>query len=239
MKHIVALSGGKDSTAMALALREIEPRDYTYVCTPTGNELNPMIDHWKRLSVILGKPILPVTGGRSLTGLVKIQNCLPNFQMRWCTRMLKIQPFQRFLLEQLPCTVYVGIRADEADRSGADHDMPLLVSQRFPLAEWGWHKADVLRFLQRRGVVIPRRTDCALCFFQTIYEWYLLWRDHPDQYAEGEGLEAATGHTFRSDSRDTWPAALADLRREFERGRIPKQRKTMEDRPQMCSVCAR
>ena len=38
MKHVVALSGGKDSTAMALELAEREPRDYVYVCTPTGNE---------------------------------------------------------------------------------------------------------------------------------------------------------------------------------------------------------
>lgn len=37
--HVVALSGGKDSTAMALRLREVEPREYTYICTPTGNEL--------------------------------------------------------------------------------------------------------------------------------------------------------------------------------------------------------
>ena len=36
MTHIVALSGGKDSTAMALRLTEMEPRDYQYVVTPTG-----------------------------------------------------------------------------------------------------------------------------------------------------------------------------------------------------------
>jgi tRNA(Ile)-lysidine synthase TilS/MesJ len=42
MNHIVALSGGKDSVAMALRLVEVEPRDYLYVCTPTGNELHPM-----------------------------------------------------------------------------------------------------------------------------------------------------------------------------------------------------
>lgn len=38
MKHIVGLSGGKDSTAMALWLAENQPRDYEYICTPTGEE---------------------------------------------------------------------------------------------------------------------------------------------------------------------------------------------------------
>ena len=33
-RHVVALSGGKDSTALALALHEKEPRDYDYVITP-------------------------------------------------------------------------------------------------------------------------------------------------------------------------------------------------------------
>ncbi len=237
--HIIGLSGGKDSTAMALALAEMEPRDdYEYVCTPTGNELPEMVAHWKNLGEILGKPLRPVTSGRSLAGLIRIQNCLPNFRMRWCTRMLKIEPFQRYIMTRLPCTVYIGIRADEA-REGAQHDMPLLVNQRFPLTEWGWGIGDVKSYLKRRGVEIPVRTDCANCFFQTIPEWYALWQNHPDKYAEGEGWEASTGHTLRSDQRDTWPAALKDLRAEFEGGRIPKHRKGMEDRPAMCSVCAR
>ena len=47
MKHVVALSGGKDSTALALRLAEIEPREYIYVCTPTGNEPPEMFAHWK------------------------------------------------------------------------------------------------------------------------------------------------------------------------------------------------
>jgi tRNA(Ile)-lysidine synthase TilS/MesJ len=37
--HIVALSGGHDSTALSILLKETEPRPYNYVCTPTGDEL--------------------------------------------------------------------------------------------------------------------------------------------------------------------------------------------------------
>lgn len=237
--HIIGLSGGKDSTAMALALSEMEPRDdYEYVCTPTGNELPEMIAHWRKLGELLGKPLKPVTNGRSLAGLIRIQNCLPNWRMRWCTRMLKIEPFQNYIMSRLPCTVYIGIRADEV-REGAQHDMPLLVNQRFPLTEWGWGIGDVKGYLKRRGIEIPTRTDCANCFFQTIWEWYQLWLEHPEEYAEGEGWEESTGHTLRSDQRDTWPAALKELRYEFQRGRIPKQRKGMDDRATMCSVCAR
>src|SRR5512137_1476171 len=53
--RIVALSGGKDSTAMALGLAEQEPDEYEYCYTPTGRELPVMLDHWKRLECLLGK----------------------------------------------------------------------------------------------------------------------------------------------------------------------------------------
>ena len=64
---IVALSGGKDSTAMALRLAEIEPAAYTYVITPTGNELPEMFAHWRRLGELLGSPLVPV-GRTTLAG---------------------------------------------------------------------------------------------------------------------------------------------------------------------------
>lgn len=93
-RHVVALSGGKDSTAMALRLAEVEPRDYVYICTPTGNENDAMFAHWRMLATLLGKPIVPVVGG-TLVGLIRKQQALPNVWMRWCTRMLKIAPICR------------------------------------------------------------------------------------------------------------------------------------------------
>ena len=59
-------------------------------------------------------------------------------------------------------------------------------------------------------------------FFQRLIEWYELWRDNRAAYLEGEALETAIGHTFRSPGRDTQPASLADLRVKFETGWIPR-----------------
>jgi 3'-phosphoadenosine 5'-phosphosulfate sulfotransferase (PAPS reductase)/FAD synthetase len=66
MRHIIGLSGGKDSTALALRLAELEPRDYEYICNETGNELPEMKAHWDNLEKILGKPIQRVRHARSL-----------------------------------------------------------------------------------------------------------------------------------------------------------------------------
>lgn len=239
MKHVVGLSGGKDSTALALWLAENEPRDYVYICTPTADEPDEMFAHWRRLGDLLGKPLTPVPSGNTLEGLIVGYGALPNWRQRWCTRQLKIEPTKRYLLANAPAVSYVGLRADEEDREGIYGEIAG-VTQRYPLREIGWGLRDVLAFLDRRGVTIPKRTDCELCFFQRVGEWWDLLREKPEKYARGEALEAMVGHTFRSPGRDSWSVGLTDLRREFEGGRIPKDRQqmTMLDRPEMCRACS-
>jgi len=237
MHHIVALSGGKDSTAMALRLRELEPdTQFTYICTPTGDELPDMVDHWLRLENLLGTRLTYLTSGHSLGSLIGQWNALPNWRQRWCTRVLKIEPFEKYLASHLPAVTYTGIRADETDREGIEGGGEAI--RRFPMIEWGWGLADVLGYLADRGVTIPDRTDCGACFFQTLGEWHRLWAEHPDRYARYEAWERQTGYTFRSPQRDSQPASLAMLRVQFELGYTPRRTK-MTDRKIMCSVCAR
>jgi hypothetical protein len=237
MKHVVALSGGKDSSAMALRLVEVEPNnDYEFVCTPTGDEPPEMFEHWLKLGKLLGKPILPIMGG-TLKGLIELQNAIPNWRQRWCTRMLKIEPFAAYLAKQGQCTSYVGLRADEEEREGGDYLSIPGVVQRFPLREWGWGLVEVVGYLAERGVTIPKRTDCLKCFFQRLIEWYEFWRDHKESWAEGEALEAKVGHTFRSASRDTWPASMKGLRERFEAGHVPKDTRKDLLKDMQCRVC--
>ena len=244
MNHIVALSGGKDSTAMALRLAEIEPRQYQYVITPTGDELPEMYQHWQLLGDLLGEPLVMLTSGYSLQGLIRRWDALPNYRQRWCTRVLKIEPFNAYLMEHAPATSYVGLRADEPEsvRKGTVLGNVEGIEQRYPLREWGWDIDDVRGYLADREVRIPARTDCARCFFQRLGEWYNLWRDHPDVYAEAEADELKTGHTFRSDGRDTWPAGLTGLRQRFERDSIPRGAGQLamfsDDRADMCRPCS-
>ncbi len=241
--HVVALSGGKDSTAMALRLAEVEPREYVYICTPTGRELPEMFEHWKHLGSLLGKPIVPVVGG-SLFSLIRQQGCLPNFRMRFCTRMLKIEPMAAWLMKQKESyeqvIQYVGLRADEPDREAGDYaDVPGVV-MRFPMRDWEWDIGDVVSYLSKRGVTIPKRTDCDVCFFQRVAEWYRFWLEHPKEWAEGEAIEEEMGHTFRTPGRDSWPVSMKDLRLRFESGAVPtrsikREEKLMADL--QCRVC--
>lgn len=160
--------------------------------------------------------------------------------MRWCTRELKIEPFQRWIVNHLPVVAYVGLRADEEDRPGADYDLGMFCEMRFPLREWGMTRNDVLSALECRGVVIPERTDCARCFFQRPREWWNLWRNHPELFDSAIADEDLTGHTFRNTHQEgKWNCSLRDMKARFEAGEIPETRVGERLRGATCAVCSR
>lgn len=243
--HVVGLSGGDDSSLLSVLLMEREPRPYNYVCTPTGNELPEMFEHWRALGTRLGRPIIPIMHRTGLKGVIREQRMLPNFRARFCTRILKIEPYRAFLFEQIKyghVVSYIGLRADEPGRAGGAYaDIPG-VTMRFPLREWGYDDAKVLSELADRGITIPRRTDCAVCYHQRIGEWYLLWVEYPEFFEQGVELEDEYHATFRTPGRDSWPSGLRSLRCEFEKGRIPTisldrmRRERMA--PGACRVCS-
>lgn len=255
---VIGLSGGKDSTALALRLREVEPKtNFVYICTPTGDEFPSMIMHWQKLEDVLGKPLIRITyKERTLDDLIQIHNMLPNFRARWCTRELKIEPTIAWCIKNAPVLMHVGLRADEQTREGiyGQH-----VKSRFPFREWGWGLSEVLSYLDlcrtKYGIKIPRRTDCATCYHQRIGEWWYFWRHYPNRFKRAANQEKKIGHTFRSPGRDTWPVALIDLGNEFlrlaelgncdfkatqdarmiERGNTPRKERAQGE---LCRVCS-
>lgn len=236
--HIVGLSGGKDSVAMALRLAEVEPREYKYICTPTGNEPDEMIVHWERLEQILNCKIIRVNS-LTLESVMQRENILPSHKMRWCTRRLKIEPTIAYVAANSPAIMYVGLRADEEDREGIYSDK---VKSDYPLRRWGWGIDDVLDYLHKKKITIPVDTNCEWCYDKRLSQWRRLWRDNPESYAKAIAYEQATGHTFRSASRDTQPAGLVQLGQKFAAGYIPRgdtDQLALFDAPETrkCRVC--
>jgi 3'-phosphoadenosine 5'-phosphosulfate sulfotransferase (PAPS reductase)/FAD synthetase len=117
IRHILSLSGGKDSTALAIYMRD-RIKDMEYVFCDTGEELPETKEYLDKLEVFLGKEINRLNPERPFSHYLQIYNgVLPDARTRWCTRKLKIEPFEKFVKNDL-CYSYVGIRADEAHRKG-------------------------------------------------------------------------------------------------------------------------
>jgi hypothetical protein len=221
----LAFSGGKDSTALALRMAETG-EEFVNLFNVVGNELPDLLGHVAKVTALTGKRLECTNPGKSLISLIRGYESLPNQNMRWCTRQLKIEPTKAWLLSHPGAVLCVGLRADEPER-GAATLYGESVTYRTPLREWGWGLEEVWAYLDRRGVTVPDRTDCALCYDQRLSEWWRLWKEHPDMWALGEELEELTGHTFRSDTRDTWPASMRGLRERFEAGDAPRDIKPL------------
>lgn len=234
MRHVVALSGGKDSTAMSLRLKELHPEiDFEFVITPTGDELPEMEGHWQRLEQMLGG--LKRLSGMSLFDCIEREQMIPNSRARFCTRILKLEPFIDFM-DSLPdgSTMYVGLRHDEPDRLGIVRPDSRFKTA-YPMRGWRWGINDVVRYLAAKGIEIPKRTDCGACFYQRLPEWRDLLEKYPERYERYVQIEKKIGHTFRSPSRDTWPADLEGLRQQILSGR--KMRNTSARGQQRCRFC--
>lgn len=235
IKHVVGISGGKDSVSMAIRLKELNPTiNFEYVITPTGDELPEMEEHWEKLQGILGT--FKSLGDLDIFQLMDREQMLPNYMARFCPRVLKIEPFVDYMDSLPPDSVlYVGLRADEEGRLGILRDNSKFRIS-YPLREWGWDINAVLGYLQDKGIIIPERTDCGMCFFQRLPEWKQLLEKHPARFEKYVQIEKKFGHTFRSNGRDTWPAALYDLRAEFLSGR--KLRNSKPRGTKKCRFCS-
>ncbi|WP_431244464.1 phosphoadenosine phosphosulfate reductase family protein [Flavobacterium sp. P21] len=123
VRHVLGISGGKDSAALAIYMMKNYPElDIEYYTSDTGKELDDTYNLIENLENYLGREIyrLPVLSDDSLNPFdhfVKMYNgYLPGNMSRWCTKKLKLEPFEKFVGDDLVIS-YVGIRGDE-DREG-------------------------------------------------------------------------------------------------------------------------
>ncbi|MEO9227803.1 MAG: phosphoadenosine phosphosulfate reductase family protein [Devosia sp.] len=199
-KHVLGISGGKDSAALAVFVRQHHPElDVEYFFTDTGKELPEVYEFLGRLEGFLGKPIARLNPRRDFDfWLREYHHFLPSAQTRWCTRQLKLAPFEQWVRPMLAAghkvTSYVAIRADEEYREGytSKHEN-LKVS--LPFREAGIDKKGVMDILESSGVGVPKyyewrsRSGCTFCFFQQKIEWVRLKERHPEAFEEAKQYE--------------------------------------------------
>jgi hypothetical protein len=216
VRHILSLSGGKDSTALALYMKDRVP-EMEYVFCDTKKELKETYRYLEKLGAHLGKPITYIAPEVGFDDLLKQRrNFLPSPQVRWCTEYLKIKPFEKRIGDD-QVIMYIGIRADESHRKGYISTKPN-IQARFPFIENGIKLPDVMRILEDSGLGIPEyynwrsRSGCYFCFFQQRREWVGLLETHPDLFElakDYERTDPVTGEQY------TWVQgeSLADLAR--------------------------
>ncbi len=235
-RHVLGISGGRDSAALAVYMRQHHPElEIEYFFTDTGKELPEVYEFLGRLEGFLGKSILRLNPDRDFDfWLREYKNFLPSPQTRWCTRQLKIKPFEDWVRPFVKAgeivNSYVAIRADEDYREGYVSGQENL-RIHLPFRSDGIDKAAVTEILEAAGVGLPdyyrwrSRSGCTFCFYQQKIEWARLLDEHPDAFEEAKKYEKnaiehgspfswSDGETLQELSR---PERLAQIRADHEK----------------------
>jgi len=198
--HVLGISGGKDSAALAVFMRRNYPHlKIHYFFTDTGKELPEVYDFLAKLEGELGRPIERLDPHRDFDfWLREYGNFLPSARTRWCTRQLKLLPFKKWVQPWLDqgdkVYSYVAIRADEDHREGLTSQHENLIV-KLPFREHGIDKAGVYDLLDASGLGLPKyyewrsRSGCTFCFFHQKIEWVRLKEVHPDAFEEAKRYE--------------------------------------------------
>jgi 3'-phosphoadenosine 5'-phosphosulfate sulfotransferase (PAPS reductase)/FAD synthetase len=232
-RHILCMSGGKDSTALALFMRDRVP-EMEYVFCDTDKELYETYEYLGRIEAFLGKKIIRLNADAGFDRWLETFNgYLPSPSVRWCTKYLKLKPFEAYVGDGEVIS-YVGIRADE-DRIGYISTKPN-IRTLYPLKEAGIDYAGVMKILEESGIGMPpylewgrTHSGCYFCFFQRPIEWVRLLERHPDQFDQAqsyEKIDEREGKTF------TWiqDMPLSELRKPQNVEEIKRRNTESEDR---------
>ena len=216
MRHILSLSGGKDSAALSIYLRD-KVANMEYIFSDTGKELPDTYEYLERIEDFLGQRVHRLNAKLGFDHWYEVYGgMLPSNHRRWCTKMLKLKPFEDFAGSD-PVLNYVGLRADE-DRKGYVSHKPNITAV-YPFQEDGLKLADVEEILRSSGVGMPgytawgrSRSGCFFCFYQQKIEWVRLKERHPDLFEAAKEYERpfeGSGNTFTWGTRES----LSELER--------------------------
>ena len=208
--HILSLSGGKDSTALAFFMKENMPEIFAkteLVFYDTGCDLPETYDYLNKIEVFLKKNIVRVSPEKTFEHLLTINRVLPSHFRRWCTVELKVRPSQKYIEEKFKkegknkVNLYVGIRKDEEHRKGilliSDLERNFIKPQ-YPFIENCICKNDVERILVENGINYPSyynyrsRNGCYFCFYQNPIDWINLYENLPDLFEKASNYEKFT-----------------------------------------------
>lgn len=229
VRHILSLSGGKDSAALALYMRD-RVSEMEYIFHDTDKELPETHDYLARLQALLGKEIHKTTPDQSFDAWLKIYGgMIPSNHRRWCTRMLKLKPFEEYVGDDVVYN-YIGIRADEKREGYISRKSNIIPV--YPFRDDGLVYADIIRILEESGLGLPTftqwgrtRSGCFFCFYQQKIEWVRLKEMYPKLYEEAKAYEyanKATGEAFYWNGRESLkelerPERMEEIKRNWEK----------------------
>ena len=211
---VASISGGKDSAAMSLYLKELGI-EHDRVFMDTGWE-HPLTYQYLRgeLTRVIG-PVTEISGPRKMVDLVLHKGMFPGRLRRFCTQELKVFPMQKYLAT-LDCEAVnaVGIRAAESAARAQMAEWEW--SEGFCCEVWrpliAWSEQEVIDTHKRHGLAPnplylmgATRVGCWPCIYARKAEIRLVADTDPARIDTIRALEAVVGTAMqgRADAKGT------------------------------------
>ena len=216
MKHIVSFSGGKDSTAMLLMMKEKEMQIDEIVFCDTTVEFPQMIEHINQVEKYIGRKITRLQAPHDFEYYLgshiktkgknkgKFGYGWPGPLMRWCTSTLKTDVIRRHLKHYPHRTEYIGIAADEQYRVEKTKSTAN-VTYIMPLYDWEVTEKEALQYCYDLGFDWEGlyekfdRVSCYLCPLQPLRALRKLFNDFPELWENMRRLDKLSYRKFRKD----------------------------------------
>ena len=183
--NIASLSGGLDSSIMWLFLTGYlkgAPRTENImgVFTDPGREDDRTYQMLDTIEAMGGRPIVRIQGPTWEQALEAHSWFLPYRRARWCTPTFKIRPLEAFIQNETVSS-YIGLRADEQERTGYLGDKGTNITPRYILREMGITRADIESEARRIGLPPAGQWSCDCCPFKNMILWVELIEQYPER----------------------------------------------------------
>jgi hypothetical protein len=205
MKHIVALSGGESSAAVAVMMMQSKPILYF---NDTKWEHSDLYRYIADVQKYTGLELVNDSDGRSPADVARDEHALPNNRMPFCSARLKAARLQKYA--KSGDVVYFGIGSHEIHRAARIRTIytPKGIGTEFPLIDKGMDSSGSSEIMRVTGIEKPalyslgfEHNNCnGGCVRQGAKQWRHLLRVLPEIYAERESLEQEfSPYTFLKD----------------------------------------
>ena len=219
MKSMLSFSGGKNSTAMLLRLKELGQMPDKIIFCDTLMEYPEVYEFIDKVEKHIGQKIIRLKPNNSfLKWFFKEYQKGCRFEGRihgfpyirtpcWYQREAKVTPLKKYNDEA--DVVYIGYAKGEENRKLKDPKF------KYPLIEWGWDEQKSEEYCKEKGFLNPlyqkfRRTGCWCCPLQGKKDLKILYKDYPALWRILVQLEELSPHGFQT------KYTLGDIEKEVE-----------------------
>lgn len=209
MKHIVAFSGGKDSSAMLIRMKELKMPIDRIVFANTTLEFPELYTYIDKMEKYIGQKIIRVKPKSTFNDWFygeftkgKHKGRIRGFPYvighSWCCREFKVKPMNEWKPSK-DNILYLGIAKGEEKRMRKNSS-----NVKYPLIEWGWSEEKCKEYLRSKKMLNPlykhfNRLGCWLCPKQSKKSLRMLYFHYPKFWKHLKKLEQDSPQGFHPD----------------------------------------